>query len=63
VLALLATGSGSMTLSHANDSFFWVVTRFSDITPEATLKVFSSATLVVSACSFLLTWLLSFVLI
>lgn len=62
VLALLATGSGSMAVSHANDSFFWVVTRFSDISPDATLKVFSSTTVVVSVCSFVLTWLLSFVL-
>ena len=63
VLALLATGSGSMTISHANDSYYWVVTRFSDISPDATLKVYSSATLVVSVCSFLLTWLLSFMLV
>jgi len=63
VLALLAVGSGSMTISHANDSYFWVVTKFSDISPDATLRVFSSATLVVAACSFVMTWLLSFVLI
>jgi len=63
LLALLALGSGSMTISHANDSYYWVVTRFSDISPDATLKVFSSATVVVAACSFILTWLLSFALI
>ena len=62
VLALLATGSGSMTISHANDSYYWVVTRFSDISPAVTLRVFSTATVVVSACSFLLTWLASFLL-
>ncbi len=62
VLALLATGAGSMTFSHANDSYYWVVTRFSDIPPAVTLRVFSTATLVVSTCSFLLAWLVSFVL-
>lgn len=29
VLVTLAIGAGSMTVSHANDSFYWVVTQFS----------------------------------
>ena len=29
VLTVLAIGAGGMTVSHANDSFFWVVTSFS----------------------------------
>ncbi|MDE0472236.1 MAG: GntP family permease [Ekhidna sp.] len=29
VLVALATGGGAMTVSHANDSYFWVVTQFS----------------------------------
>lgn len=28
VLAVLAIGAGGMTVSHANDSYFWVVTNF-----------------------------------
>jgi GntP family gluconate:H+ symporter len=28
-LAVLAIGAGSMTVSHANDSYFWVVSQFS----------------------------------
>lgn len=58
-LSLLAIGSGSMVMSHANDSYFWVITRFSDIPPQATLRVYSSATIVISVVSFALTWLLS----
>ncbi len=27
-LAVMAIGAGAMTVSHANDSYFWVVTRF-----------------------------------
>lgn len=61
-LALLATGSGSMMISHANDSYFWVISRFSEISPQATLRVYSTATIVVSTCSFALTWGLSFFL-
>jgi GntP family gluconate:H+ symporter len=30
-LMTLAIGGGAMTVSHANDSYFWVVTRFSGI--------------------------------
>jgi GntP family gluconate:H+ symporter len=30
-LMTLAIGGGAMTISHANDSYFWVVTRFSGI--------------------------------
>ena len=28
-LTVMAIGAGAMTVSHANDSFFWVVSRFS----------------------------------
>lgn len=61
-LALLAIGAGSMMISHANDSYFWVITKFSDISPDSTLKVYSTATIVISLCSFALIWLLSFAL-
>lgn len=30
-LTVVAIGSGAMTVSHANDSYFWVVTNFSDM--------------------------------
>jgi GntP family gluconate:H+ symporter len=32
VLATLAIGAGAMTVSHANDSYFWVVSQFSGMT-------------------------------
>jgi len=60
MLTLLSVGSGSMLASHANDSYFWVISRFSDITPKATMIVYSSATAVVSLTSFALTLLISF---
>ncbi|GAB1359296.1 GntP family permease [Porphyromonadaceae bacterium] len=33
-LTVLSIGAGSMTVSHANDSYFWVVTGFGEIRPE-----------------------------
>ncbi|MBP5160387.1 MAG: GntP family permease, partial [Lachnospiraceae bacterium] len=36
VLVVMAIGAGSMIASHANDSYFWVVSQFSDMkTSEA----------------------------
>lgn len=36
LLALLAMGAGSMAVSHSNDSYFWVISRFGHV-PMATL--------------------------
>jgi GntP family gluconate:H+ symporter len=56
-LALLSIGAGSMMISHANDCYFWVITKFSDIPPDATLRVYSTATVVISVCAFAIIWL------
>ena len=63
VLTMLAMGSGSMLVSHANDSYFWVVSRFSGIDSGTTLKVYTSATVVMGAATFLCVWLVSFFLL
>ncbi|MEA4858872.1 MAG: GntP family permease [Sphaerochaeta sp.] len=46
VLALLAIGAGSMTVSHANDSYFWVVSQFSDMDTTTAYKTQTGVTLV-----------------
>lgn len=38
-LALLACGAGSMFVSHANDSYFWVVVKFSGMSTKSALKL------------------------
>ena len=45
-LAVLAIGSGAMTVSHANDSYFWVVTRFGGLSVSDGYKAHTMATLV-----------------
>ena len=45
VLTVLAIGAGSMMASHANDSYFWVVTKLSDMTPEEGYKNWTTMTL------------------
>lgn len=44
-LAVLAVGAGAMTVSHINDSYFWVVSQFSGMNTKTTLKSHSLATL------------------
>jgi GntP family gluconate:H+ symporter len=59
LLAILSMGAGSMVVSHANDSYFWVVANFSEIDPDAALKVYSSSTLVMGLVVFGCIWLTS----
>jgi len=56
LFATLAMGAGSMMISHANDSYFWVITKFSDMDSDITLKVYSSATIVMGITIFACTW-------
>lgn len=51
-LAILAMGAGSMMLSHANDSYFWVISKFSGMTPDETLRYYSVPTIILSLVSF-----------
>lgn len=38
VLVVMAIGAGSMFVSHANDSYFWVVSQFSDMKTDEAYK-------------------------
>jgi GntP family gluconate:H+ symporter len=61
-LATLAIGAGAMTVSHANDSYFWVVSQFSgmDVSQAYRLQTLGSAIAgVTGICSvFLLSFLI-----
>jgi GntP family gluconate:H+ symporter len=59
LFTMLAMGAGSMMVSHANDSYFWVVTKFSDIHANITLRVFSTATVVMGITVFICVWITS----
>lgn len=63
ILTVLSMGAGSMVVSHANDSYFWVVTKFSDLNMETSLKVFTSATLLMGISAELIIYTLSIFLI
>jgi GntP family gluconate:H+ symporter len=59
VLAVMATGAGAMTISHANDSFFWVVTQFSGMDVKTGYKTLTVATLIQGISSMILIYVLS----
>jgi GntP family gluconate:H+ symporter len=63
MLVMLAMGAGSMMVSHANDSYFWVITNFSKIEADDTLKVYSTATIVMGVTGFAVVLVLSLFLI
>ncbi|HBX47631.1 MAG TPA: gluconate transporter, partial [Clostridiaceae bacterium] len=46
VLTVMAIGAGAMTVSHANDSYFWVVTQFSGMDVKTAYKTQTVATLI-----------------
>jgi GntP family gluconate:H+ symporter len=59
-LALLvsAIGSGAMVVSHTNDSYFWVVSRFGGMNLQQTLKGLSVATLLMGLAALAMTIIL-----
>ena len=59
VLAVMATGAGAMTISHANDSFFWVVTQFSGMDVKTGYRAHTTATLLQGTVSMIFIYLLS----
>ena len=63
LLCVLAMGAGSMMISHANDAYFWVISRFSGIEMKAMLKVYTIATIFMGLVSFAVVYILRSVLI
>jgi|SRR5690554_1024196 len=63
VLVVLAIGAGSMTVSHANDSYFWVVSQFSDLDTATAYKCQTGVTLVQGIVSIIIISILAAILI
>lgn len=45
-LTVMAIGAGAMTVSHANDSYFWVVTNFGEMTPDQGYRTQTACTFI-----------------
>lgn len=61
-LVTIAIGAGAMTVSHANDSYFWVVTNFGAMTPEQGYKTQTVGTLLIGLAGVLSVVALSAIL-
>jgi GntP family gluconate:H+ symporter len=60
-LLVLATGAGSLMLSHVNDSGFWLIKEFFNMTVPQTLKTWTVAETIIGVAGLGLTLLLSLV--
>jgi Gnt-I system low-affinity gluconate transporter len=58
-LMVISMASGATLLSHVNDSGFWLVNRYFNMTEEQTLKSWTVMTSIISICGFAFSWLLS----
>ena len=63
VLVVMAIGAGAMTVSHANDSYFWGVTQFSRMSVAQAYRTQTVATLLMGCTAAAFTWLLALVLV
>jgi GntP family gluconate:H+ symporter len=62
-LVVVALGSGGMIASHANDSYFWVVTQMSGMTVNQGYKLQTLGTMTVGIFASLAVWLMSLVIL
>ncbi|MFH6985756.1 GntP family permease [Marinoscillum luteum] len=63
LLCVLSMGAGSIMISHANDSYFWVISKFSGVGMREMLRVYSVATILMGLTSFIMVYLLSLILL
>ena len=58
-LTVMAIGAGAMTVSHANDSYFWVVTNFGGMKAEDGYRTQTAATLLMGICTIVFIWIIT----
>lgn len=58
-MAVVAIGAGAMAVSHANDSYFWVVTQFSKMSVSQGYRLQTLGTLVEALAAILTLWAIS----
>jgi GntP family gluconate:H+ symporter len=62
-LVVVAIGSGSMIASHANDSYFWVVTQMSNLNVNQGYKLQTAGTLWTGFVSAVAVWIMSLIVL
>ncbi|MBE3606060.1 GntP family permease [Campylobacter sp. RM13119] len=62
-LCVMAIAAGAMCVSHANDSYFWVVTNFSKMTPQQGYRTQTMMTFIMGIVGIASVYILSLVLL
>ena len=55
-LVVLAIGAGSAVFSHANDSFFWILTQLSNMDVRTGYKLQTAGTGILGFTAMLVVW-------
>ena len=63
LLTVLAMGAGSMMISHSNDAYFWVISKFSDIDVRTMLRVHSVASVLMGLITMIVVYILSLIIL
>ncbi|MBS1502155.1 MAG: GntP family permease [Bacteroidetes bacterium] len=62
LLCVLAMGAGSMMISHANDAYFWVISKLSGLEMNTMLRVYSIASILMGVTAIATVYILSLML-
>lgn len=62
-LSVLAIGAGSMVASHANDSFFWVVTQMSGMDVKTGYKLMTTGTTCMGIFACIIIWITGLIIL
>lgn len=63
VLTVMAIGAGALTVSHTNDSYFWVVAQFTGMDVKTAYKTQTLATLLQGIVTIVIVFILSIILL
>jgi len=58
-LTAVVIGAGAMVVSHANDSYFWVVSQFSNMPVNIAYKIYTTATLIEGVVAFIVCFIIN----
>ena len=62
-LVVLSIGAGSLVVSHANDSMFWIFTQMTNMSVKQGFRIHTLGTLVLGCAAALIIWAMSLFLL
>jgi GntP family gluconate:H+ symporter len=62
-LVVLSIGAGSLVVSHANDSMFWIFTQMTNMSVKQGIRIHTLGTLVLGCAAALIIWAMSLFLL